>query len=195
MEQGHEVSGHGFFHGIEAECVRERRIAGDDLAVRPNDQIGGEIFRDETPVAFFALAQRLLGLFPRGDVRVDLQPLQAVVGGRPATYHQNGRAVSASLVELAFPMRIIPQDCFQLLGGAGGFRAKQRVDILAERILLLPAVHACRAAIPICDDAGSVRENDRVVRELEELFRGIHGVVRHHGADEETGVGVACGPL
>ena len=92
-------------------------------------------------------------------------------------------------------MRIIPQDRFQLLSGAGRFGAKERVDILAERILLLPAVHARRAAIPIRDHAGSVRENDRVVRELEELFRGIHGVVRHHGAGEETGLGVACGPL
>ena len=79
---------------------------------------------------------------------------------------------------------------------AGELRPNKRVQILAERLLIFPAVHARSPGIPIRDGAVRFRDNDRITGGLEKLgaisqgtgFRGTN-----HGGVTTDGVGLGAG--
>ena len=150
-QQLNEVARRGVLNGVEPENAREGRIARDDPAFRTNEKIGREILHHELAMTLLAVAQRFFFLSARGDVGIDLQlgrrGCRAIDG--PSARHHDPRSVLPDLIQLAFPVRLFPQNHIEILRVAREIGSEKRMHVLADRLFFLPSVNAAGSVVPI----------------------------------------------
>lgn len=141
------------------------------MLVHQHQRIRGGLQKGPEPC--FALAQRLLAPPPAGDIGVEFQDPRRVSSRAPAqcptAAHDHAAAVTAHVLELAFPASLRQHLRLDLRQRAGISGAKKLPRRGAEGFRLGPAIEPLRPAVPVAHGPGEVADEDGVGGQIQQF--------------------------